>query len=321
MRPWFKNVSAIRKWFIRTFLMVVLWAPCVSVSAELGDRAAIIETINGSSNLFKVKRGKEKLSVFPLMALRGGDKLYVLKAEDTLLKGDRQSYVILTFGGNQSVKVTYQMTYKTPYLVKKRNTTPSIVENVATDTKSWFSSLYEHFYDTVLTRIKSIEVFSIPLLTKHETQLLVAGQRVLHMAWRGGKGPYQVQVYRCWGKTDKVRVYSCRNKADKMLLNEQKTHSKRVPFEQWWIAGHYQVIIRDKSGKEIEGKFQVVKGEHPLPKQNATSTMLEWTKNAAQLAQQAKGTWRFEAYQQIFNLAEKQYQPALVLREGLEAGK
>jgi hypothetical protein len=276
----------------------------MSASAELIDRAAMIEEINGSLNLFEVKRGKEKLSVFPLMVLRSGDELSVLKPEDTLLKKNQQTYIRLTFGGNQSEKVIYK---KLPYLVKKRDTTPSIVENIAINTKTWFRSLYEHFYNTVETHTKGgIEVFLIPLLTEHEIQLLVAGKRVLHFAWQGGVGPYQVGVYQ--ENLDKI-------------VSHKKSDSKQVSFEGSWLPGYYQVIIHyhdEDSKKTIHGQFQVVTRSHPkLSGQDALNTTLQ----AAWLAQQENGVWRLEAYQQVFDFAEEKYQPALVLKKGLEAGK
>lgn len=336
MRPWFKNASAIPKGFTHTFLIVVLWAFYVPVSAELGDRAAIVEVINGLSDLFEVWRDGNQLSVYPLMVLQKGDILYIRQAEDQLLEGNKQVYVKLTFGGNQSETIcgkkldgnqSENVTCKhySPYEVKKRDTTPSIAENMATDTKSWLTTLYQHYYDTVITITKSPEFFSIPLLTKYKTQKVVVtkGKRVLHLGWRSGTMPYQVCVY---PQNEDKNDWACKT-----------SNSKQVWFEREWHPGYYQVVIRDKykgegiryknNGSEIKGYFRVVKGLSPkLPKQEAVNlkkSTMPWqaTWRAVWLAQQENGVWRFEAYQQIFDLAEKQYQPALVLREGLEAGK
>jgi hypothetical protein len=296
--------TASQKRFTYSYTFLMVWTLSVSASAELIDRAAVIEEINGSLNLFKVWRGGKKLPIFPLMVLQEGDKLDILKPEDTSLIKNQQTYIRLTFGGNQSEKVIYK---KSPYLVKKRDTTPSIVENIAINTKTWFRSLYEHFYNTVETRTKGGELFSIRLLTEHKTQLFVAGQRVLHLGWQGGIEPYQVWVYQ--------------ENLDQMV-GPKKSDSKQVSFEGEWLPGYYQVIIHDEGGKKtIHGQFQVVTRSHPthpkLSGQDAISTTLQ----AAWLAQQENGVWRLEAYQQVFDFAEEKYQPALVLKKGLEAGE
>ena len=83
-----QNFSASQKRFSFCYTFLMVWTISMSASAELIDdgAAAVIEEINGSLNLFEVKRGKEKLSVFPLMVLRSGDELSVLKPKDTSLK-------------------------------------------------------------------------------------------------------------------------------------------------------------------------------------------------------------------------------------------
>jgi hypothetical protein len=123
--------------------------------------------------------------------LQDGDWLCVRQPNNDLLK-EKQNYVELSFGGSQSETVTYD---NSPYLVKKRDTAPSIPENVIAETKTWFSSLFKYYLESVITIVRKDEAsFSMPLLIKHQAKM-VAGEGMLHLAWQGGNAPYWVQVF------------------------------------------------------------------------------------------------------------------------------
>jgi len=173
-------------------LFLVTIAISTSASAELVKRAAVVETINGlPQSVFYILRGETKLEVFPTRVLQDGDWLYVCQANNDFLK-EKQNYVKLSFGGSQTETVTYD---KSPYFVKKRDTAPSIPENVIAETETWFSSLFKHYLESVITIVRTDEPsLSLPLLTKHPAKM-VAGKRRLHLAWQGGNAPYWVQVY------------------------------------------------------------------------------------------------------------------------------
>jgi hypothetical protein len=247
---------------------------------------------------------KKKREVFPTKVLQDGDWLCVRQPNNVLLK-EKQNDVKLSFGGSQLETVTYD---NSPYLVKKRDTASSIPENVIAETETWFSSLFKHYLESVITLIRKDEAsFSMPLLTKHQAKI-VAGERMLHLAWQGGNAPYWMQVFQ-----------------GKAAFLVEMTNSKRVQFEKRQLkAGHYRVVVNDANGQTIEGQFQVVESLPLTLKQveqeMKASTMSERTKKtlfAAWLAQQEKGAWKFETYQRIAKIA-KEYQPALLVRKALE---
>ncbi|MDM8559087.1 hypothetical protein [Candidatus Parabeggiatoa sp. HSG14] len=292
------------------FLVTLTFAFNTTASAELVKRAAVVEAVNGGSSIsvFYVLRGEEKLKVFPTRVLQDGDTLWITQSQNQFLK-EKQNYVTLTFGGGYSETVTYK---KSPYLVKKRDTAPSIPENVIAETESWFSSLFKHYIESVAAIVRKDEVFplSLPLLTKHSAKMVV-GEHKLHLAWQGGNSPYSVQVFQ--------------GKAKKAFLMEEMSYSKRAQFKKQTLnAGHYRVVVDDAYGQTIEGKFQVVESLPLTLKQveqeMKASTMSEPAKKtlfAAWLAQQEQGAWKFETYQRIAGIA-KEYQPALLVRKELE---
>ena len=301
----FHNVNLILKWVSSTFLLVLT----LPTFAELVQIDALVNTVNGSpQSVFQVLRARQKLDVTPMMALQDGDWLCVRQPKNEVLK-DTQNYVMLTFGSNQSAKVTFA---NSPYLVKKRGTTISLPKNVIADTKQSWAEMFTYYLEAVQTFTRKAEpvALSIPLLTKYGEQQLLSGKRVLHLTWQGGKEPYWVQVFA--GKAKKA-----------LLATNNGIYSKQVQFEKRMLnGGDYRVIVKDANGQTIEGKFQVVKSL-PLPLKQVKQEMqtskisepAKWTLFAAWLAQQR--AFRFEAYQQTMGIAKK-YQPALLLKNGLE---
>jgi len=301
----FHNVSLILKWVSSTFLLI-LTPPTF---AEWVQIDALVNTVNGSpQSVFQVLRAGQKLDVIPMMVLQDGDWLCVRQPKNGLLK-DAQNYVMLTFGSNQSAKVTFA---NSPYLVKKRGTTISLSKNVIADTKQSWAEMFTNYLKAVQISIRKAEpvALSIPLLKKYGEQQLLSGKRALRLAWRGGNAPYWVQVFP--GETSKA-----------LLATNTGIYSKQVQFEKRMLnAGDYRVVVNDANGQTIEGKFQVIENL-PLPLKQVKQEMqtskisepAKWTLFAAWLAQQS--AFRFEAYQQTMEIA-KEYQPALLLKNGLE---
>lgn len=304
----FHNINLIFKSVSSIFLLLLVLTTS-TVAEELMQIDALVNTVNGSpQSVFQVLRKREKLEVIPMMVLQEGDWLCIRQPKNEVLK-DEQNYVILTFGSNQSDKVTFA---NSPYLVTKRGTTASIPKNVIADTKKSWTDMFTHFLAEVhvLTRANEPVALSIPLLTKYGEQQLIAGERALHLVWQGGKAPYWVQVFQ--------------GKAKKAFL-VKRSYAKRVQLEKRKLnVGHYRVVVNDANGQTIEGKFQVVENL-PLPlkqveqaiKANIMPEPTKLTLFAAWLAQQKQGAWKFEAYQQTVGIAKK-YQPALLIRKELE---
>jgi hypothetical protein len=259
-----------------------------------------------------VLRDGKKLDVVSMMPLYEGDQLHILKAENKVLK-NKQNSVTLIFGDNQSEKVTFE---NSPYSIKKRDTMPTILANIAKETTSWFKSLYQRHLEamTVVTRKPEQPSFSIPMLTPSEPhQLVAAGERALHLSWKGGRGPY-------W-----VHVFSQHNPKEP-FLTEHQIQTPHVQFEKRLLTpGYYRVIVISihDGWHNAQAEFKVVELPTALQKTETeiqASTLpveMKQTLLAAWLAQQDKGVWQFEAYQRVVGIA-RNYQPALLVLEGLD---
>jgi len=292
--------------FLKVLFLVTLSSFTFSTTATAGlvNRAAVVETVNGlPTSVFYILRGEKKLEVFPTRVLQEGDKLWITEPKNNAFQ-EKRNYVKLSFGGSQSETVTYE---HSPYLVKKRDTALSIPENVIAETETWFSSLFKHYLESVVVIVrKDAASLSIPLLSKHQAKM-VAGERMLHLAWQGRNAPYSVQVYQA--NTQKP-------------FFEKMSDSKQVQFEKRKLnVGCYRVVVSDANRQTIEGHFQVVESLPSTSKQVEqeikASSLSEFAKRtlfAAWLIQQEQGAWQFEAYQQIAGIA-KEYQPALLVRE------
>jgi hypothetical protein len=302
---------SIFNWLIQTWLALLLLLVSIPILADSSN--ALVETVNGApmSDFYVLRDGK-KLDVVPMKPLYEGDQLHILKPENNLLK-DKQNYVTLVFGDKQLEKVTFE---NSPYLVTKRETVLTIPADVGQVINSWFNPLYQQHLEAVTTIPKKSEKkpFSIPQLTKSKMQLVTAGERSLHLAWQGGKAPYWVQVF------------SEHNTKEAFLI-EHQVHTKHVQFEKRvFIPGYYRAIIIsvDGSWRKTQADFKVV-NNLPISLQKMETEMqasplpelAKKTLFAAWLAQQEQGKWQFEAYQLAASIA-KDYQPALLVTEGLE---
>jgi len=292
--------SQIRRFFL--FLLLLL---SISISAEERvHRAALVIKVNGLPlNIFQVLRGNEKLNVLPSMSLQDGDWICVREPKNKILK-NKENYVILSFGaGHADKKITYE---NSPYLVKQQGSGFSLSGNLWDSSMVWFKTFYEHYLEEVTTGVRSKSDFSMPLLSKSTAQL-VAGNRTLHLAWQGGTAPYDIQVFQVGD--------------NEFLLEKSMLKSRRVAFEAWQgNIGNYRVVVQDSTGNFIEGKFSVVPDSLPVTQEIGDSGLSEQAQLvffAAWLMNQENGAWRFEAYQQIAELA-KTYQPALLIMNELE---
>ena len=141
---------------------------------------------------------------------------------------------------------------------------------------------------------------------------MIAGERTLHLAWYGGKLPYQVQV----SQIERKKVWWDEKDIDKTEITLKK---------QIITAGRYQVMVTDAHGKTVIGEFTAITDtlslfQHPdaqAIEQSKLSVLSKKILLAAWLATQ--GTWYFEAYQRIASITG--YYPAQLVKQGLERGK
>ncbi len=138
------------------------------------------------------------------------------------------------------------------------------------------------------------------------TPTLKAGKRALALQWFGGKSPYQVQI----------------TTAKKEVLWETETKAQSVKTEKIHLKAEqtYWIIITANHAKPpLEREFKAVAKLPDYPAQLQDNTLPENMRRALQagwLAKQDRIKWSFEAYQQVFDIADN-YGPARVLREAL----
>jgi hypothetical protein len=275
----------------------------VPVSAKLVEIAALVEMINvmPMSHVYVYRSGK-KLEVVPMMSLQAGDLLHIRQSKNNSLK-DKQNYVLLTLGKDESAKITFK---QSPYWVKKRESPLMIPDNQELNPIDLFKSIYEKFRKAASMRSVETKSLLIPLLKNTLTQM-VTGERRLHLAWQNRRAPYWVYIFQ---KNNTIAKLSS---------------TKRVLFaKQKWQPGHYPIEISDANGNKDQGIFQVL---NKLPfqfqkmeQEIQASTLPEWAKQtlfAAWLTQQENGMWKLEAYQRVVGIANK-YQPALLVKKDLE---
>jgi len=275
----------------------------VSVLAEQGE--AMIEVINGELSTFLVERDGEKLIPYYTMLVQERDKIYINEARSK----DVQNYIKLDFGGSKFEYITHA---DSPYLVKRRKTAMSMPENLLNEFRSLWTKWTQRKNRNVMAIPKSVGQFSVPLLSKGVTQLISKGNRVLHLGWKGGKGPYTVELYQCQSNSP---------------LKKKVVYETQMQFERREWRGCYFVKVKDSRMKEpIKRKFEAVNDsdEYPKPKLSTMERkgmkipeLAEKVWQAVWLTQQVGGAWKFEAYQQLVGMSD--YQPALVVKEGLQA--
>ena len=282
-----------------------------------GVNAAYIETLNGPPSAFRIESEAKKLKkIAPFMPLQVGDKITVRKPTHKIEHiRDKENSITLALDDGTSKILKYANTQKQPYTVMATDSA-NVVTGVMNTFYAWFNRLWKNDIQTqpliVLDgKAPTIRRF-IMRLFKGNNAKLIAGDRELHLAWYGGKSPYQIKVSQIG--------------AEKILWDEKNIDKAEITLKKQRItAGRYQVVVSDARGKTQIGKFTAVT-DTPLLFQHAEAQAIEQsnlphlskkTLLAAWLAK--KGGWYFEAYQRIVKITG--YYPAQLLKQGLEQGK
>ncbi len=128
--------------------------------------------------------------------------------------------------------------------------------------------------------VKQIEV---PILAGGAN--IVAGERDLPLAWRGGCPPFIVKVL----SGDDSLVYRESIAGWQVRLDD-------VPL----AAGTYAVVVADADGRQFKADLVAVKQGPTLPAELAADTSsLGVTAQAAWLARQDQGRWRLESFERL----------------------
>lgn len=161
-----------------------------------------------------------------------------------------------------------------------------------------------------LTRDGASEEIRLPILQLWSGQI-EAGTRPLHIAWRGGQGPFQITLWR--GTV-----------ASPQITHDGVVENYVTLDETSLKPGTYQIRVKDSANRHQEGNFTVVDSSDlpPLPtelenyqEEDPPKPLLE----AAWLATQEGGKFVFEAYQRVSRLASMNPE-ANQMKERLETG-
>jgi len=161
-----------------------------------------------------------------------------------------------------------------------------------------------------LTRDGASEEIRLPILQLWSGQI-EAGTRPLHIAWRGGQGPFQITLWRA-------------TIASPLITHDSVVENYATLDETNLKPGTYQIRVSDSLNHHGGGTFTVVSSSDlpPLPTElqqyqegNPPRRLLE----AGWLATQEGGKFVFEAYQRLSSLASMNPE-ANQMKERLETG-
>jgi len=281
-----------------------------------GVNAAYIDTLNGPPSAFHIEREAKKLKkIAPFKPLQVGDKITIRKPTHEIDHiSDKENFITLALDEGVFKTLKYADTQEKPYTVTAAPNSPNVANGAMNLISAWVYRLWKNDIQIVDFQIQGGEPTTRPIsmrLLKGNNAQLIVGYRELHLAWYGGKPPYQIQVSKigtkivCWD--------------EKNIATAEITLKKRKIK-----AGRFQVVVSDAQSKKVFGKFTAA--EAPSLLQNSEARAIEQsdlpksskeTLLAAWLAKQ--GGWYFEAYQRIAPITG--YYPAQLVKQGLERGK
>lgn len=259
----------------------------------MAQDAGWINHFDGKPANYQIVRGNETLPIRFFTVLQVGDEISVNNNQDCITLSLR--------GGTQIVQITSE---NSPFQVDNASQVPEKFAKLWTWTKQQLSDWHK-ITQSVKSREFSEEL-TMPLLQniKHQASL-IAGKRALHLQWRGGKPPYQVQI-----------------KQRRKLLLTQISYTTAIETEAMnFKAGKpYRLVVTDAEGQIFIGGFRVFApaqlASYPqISEDGNLPDYIRRTLQATWLVMQEDGKWIFEAYQQAAWLME--YQPAQLLKEAL----
>ncbi|MCK5523101.1 MAG: hypothetical protein KAI83_08205 [Thiomargarita sp.] len=280
-----------------------------------GINAAYIDTINGPPSAFHIERdGKKLKKIAPFQPLQIGDKITVHKPTHEFEQiRDKENSISLALDEGKFKTLKYADTQEKPYIITAATHSPNLVNGVMNTVSVWFNRLWQNDIQTQPLHVLDGEAGTLPPMSmrlfKGKNAQLIAGNRELHLAWYGGKSPYQIQVSQIGAK--------------KMLWDEKSDTAEITFKKQLLTKGRYQVIVTDAQGDKVVAEFTAVTdaplqdSEAQAIEQSNLPALSKKTLLAVLLAKQ--GGWYFEAYQRVASITE--YYPAQLVKQGLERGK
>jgi len=130
---------------------------------------------------------------------------------------------------------------------------------------------------------KEAQPIEVPILEPGAK--IVAGQRDLPLAWRGGCEPFVVTL----------------RSGDRKLVDRESIQGRQIRLDDVQLSvGTYQVSIRDATGLERQLPLEVVSSAPIVPHDLAADeSPLGVVAQAVWLAQQDGGRWRLESFERL----------------------
>ncbi|MEK8018687.1 MAG: hypothetical protein VSS75_017585 [Candidatus Parabeggiatoa sp.] len=283
------------------YLSLILAAACsLNALARQPSQVGNIDDFDGALTDYSLKRGSQIIGMRVYEPLYFGDQIFVSKAHSVEIRECGQARTI-----------THD---DAPYRVESKSCDViGLADNIWLSLKD-----FAKYIVTIVPSGPSVDIYSksekerpiMPILeaTVLAIPTLKAGKRALFLQWFNGKAPYQVQI----------------TTADKMVLWEIETTVQSVKTGEidFKTAESYWLIITaaNYAKQQMELEFEAVAALPDYPERLQDQSLpenLRRTLQAAWLAEQNRVQWSFEAYQQVFDIAED-YGPARALREALE---
>lgn len=237
-----------------------------------GVEVGWVTKITGNPSQVKIVRNAASVVAVPFLAIENGDRIEVSGGD---------AVIEVSFANGTTAKVIKDR----PLNVASSERVPTLGSNLM----HWLLTLGKEDQKAKSTVTASArsgsdgDSLSMPLL--RDSNNLVAGERNLALAWKGGKAPYALKLLR---RDTRAITASFDNLATNHIF--EKVNVK---------PGQYEVVVSDASGSSWREKLIVV-ADRSLPEPpdelKNVSASLRPTMVAYWLASIDDGSWTLEAY-------------------------
>lgn len=283
-----------------------------------GADVGYINTLNGPQSAFSLTRNGKRMLAAPQTPLKKDDKICVRKPTNEMFP-NRTNSIELALGNNQFITLKGEPQGEKCFTVEGSDSSNTLLNNIMDITSKWLGKLWGESVQELMTALsKGAEDETIPLtipLLQDGNAKLLAGKQALHLVWKGGNLPYQVQLYR-----NGTEVWWAGNIKDAKPLREryiENVVTATINLTNPLATGRYQLKIDG-----VEAYFTVVANSPLLSSQEAQAIPKsnlplrnQQTLLAAWLVQKGQDEWNFEAYQRVAKIIEEYYPAFLVVRK------
>lgn len=249
--------------------------------------------------IYKLMRGEERIALGYFTPIYRDDRIIVEHKTFTIRLAYDNGRVIESVGHRDP-----------PYVVQRTARIPDRWANIAAWAGGWFSAWQSETATVMSVHVRSGAdgPISFRLFANGQARI-AAGPRPLFLAWDGGSPPYEVRI-RTGSAADVLTVVGGVAEA------RVRTAALSIP------VGRLQVEILDRAGRRAGETAHVVERAPAEPadlRESGLPTPMRRALFAAWLAGRERGQWSLEAYQ-LAAADASSYEPAALLRDGLEAG-